>query len=171
MGTLVPDQNYDHLLIPVSGYDGMHDLQFAAKFKDGEVFERGALISLDSNGEFVAGLDSQTAMPMWAINATGDFDVNSDVGNVSATGIVGAYPGTCGMELRTTEFDAGAAPYSPNDLLAGDGVTAGYVTKAAASNYNDNAVVGCVSTGVQTENYDQDTLGFWAMFIPAVDIT
>ena len=91
MGTLVPGQNFDHLLIVISGWDGMHDLQYAASFASGETFNRGALISLDSNGEYVAGLSTNAAMPLWAINATDDFDVNSDVGNVSATGIVGAY--------------------------------------------------------------------------------
>jgi len=170
MGTLTPDQNYDHLLIPVSGSNPMHDLQFAAKFKTGESFERGALISLDANGEYVAGLNTGIAMPIWAINATGDFDVNSDVGNTAATGVVGGFVATGGYELRTTEFDQ-APTYTPNLQITNDTVTAGFVTLNVASPANDVAVVGVVSSGEQTENYDQVTLGFWPVYLPVITNT
>lgn len=168
MGTLVPGQNFDHLLIPISGWDGMHDLQYAAKFKDAESFFRGALVSLDANGELVAGLSSVTAMPLWAINATGDFDVDSDVGNVSATGIVGTYVATGGFELRTTEFDSGGT-YNPNTQLEPGSTPGEIVNKASAWGKNGNgACVGVVTNGVNTENYDQTTVGFWPVYLPAI---
>jgi hypothetical protein len=168
MGTLVPGQNYDHVNIVISGWNGMHDLMYNAKFKAAEVFNRGALVSLDSNGEFVAGLASGTAMPLWANNATGDFDVDSDVGNFSATGIVGAYVATGGYEIRTTEYDTGGT-YVPNTQLEADTVTAGYVTdKAIAYTTTQGECVGVVSSGEHTENYGQGTLSFWPVYLPAL---
>jgi hypothetical protein len=162
-------QDYDNLLVVISGFDGMHDLQFEAAPAAAADFRRGALVSLNASGEFVAGLSGLTAMPLWAINDTADLDVVSDAGN-TAGGVVSAYPATGGYELATTEFDA-AGTYAPNTLLTEDTVTAGFVVDAAATNYNDLPVVGCVSVGVRTEVYGQTVLQFWPMFIPAVDLT
>jgi hypothetical protein len=63
-------QDYDHLLDVVSGFDGMHDLQFHAAPESSADFRRGALISLNSSGEFVAGLDSATAMLVGLMHQT-----------------------------------------------------------------------------------------------------
>lgn len=169
MGTLVPDQNYDHLLITISGWTGMHDLQKAAKFKDGEVFYRGALVSLDTNGELVAGLSSAIAMPLFAINAYNDLDVNSDVGNTAGEGIVGTMVAVGGYEIRTTEFEP-TGTYAPNVQLEADAGTAGFVvSKSADWGKNGNgACVGVCVGPTNTENYNQETVGFWPVYLPEV---
>ena len=165
MGTLTPDQKYDHVVNVVSGSNGMHDLQYVAAPNTGQTYKRGALLTLNSSGKFIAGTTTDHDMPMWAINAALDFDVNGDVGNV-AGGNVGAWVATGGYEIFTTEFVAGT--YAPNTLLrAATAGNAGKVT-AAATNYNDNLVVGCVSRGTSTGIYDQSILYFWPLFIPAV---
>jgi hypothetical protein len=165
MGTLNPAQNYTHVVNVVSGSNGMHDLQFTAAFAAGQTFYRGSLVTVNSAGALIKGVTTNHDMPMWAINATGDFDVDGDVGNV-AGGNVGCWVATGGYELFTTEFVAGS--YAPNTMLtAGTSSNAGKVTAAAAT-YSDAVVVGCVSRGTTTSIYDQSVLYFWPMFIPAV---
>ena len=169
MGSLTPNQNFDHVLIVSSGSDGMHDLQYHASIAASETWDRGALVSLDASGDFEAGLSTQQAMPMWAINATGDFDVDSDVGNFSATGVVGAFVATGGYEFHTTEYNT-AGTYAPNTQLMADNVTDGLIedhTDAPFDELSTRAVVGIVSKGEQTENYGQATLAFWPVYLPA----
>jgi hypothetical protein len=164
-GTLVPAQNFDHLLDPVSGYDGMHDLQFHAPPEDGADFRRGALVSLNAAGNIVAGCGAAD-MPLWSINDTGDFDVASDVGNFSG-GIIATFVATGGYELKTTEF-VDTDVYAPNDLLtAGTAGDVGLVGLSPAL-YGDAVIVGCVSKGQFEEVYGQHVLQFWPMFIPTI---
>jgi hypothetical protein len=164
-GTLVPAQNFDHLLDPVSGYDGMHDLQFHAEPAAGADFRRGSLVSLDASGKLVAGC-GDADMPLWAINDTGDFDVASDVGNFSG-GVVATFVATGGYELKTTEFVT-TETYGPNDLLtAGTAGDVGLVTPSPAL-YGDAVIVGCVSKGQFEEVYGQQVVQFWPLFIPKI---
>ena len=163
-GTLNPAQNYDHLLVPMSGYDGMHDLQYKANVADGEAWFRGAITSLNQDGEMKAGC-GDLEMPLFAINATGDFDVSSDVGNL-AGGVVATYVATGGFELKTTEYDK-TQSYAPNDFLApalGDDL--GKVTKSPVD-WSSRLLCGVVSAGASKEVYNQDVLRFWPVFIPA----
>lgn len=167
-GTLVPSQNFDHLLEVVSGKDGMHDLQFVAAPGTGEAFVKGSLVYVDpTTGTLKAG-GGATYMPMWAITGVNDFDANGDVGNM-AGGHVSAYVATGGYEIFTTEFVAGV--YAPNDLLTyATGDDAGKVKKSAAL-YSAAAVVGVVSSGTATEMYNQSVLYFWPCFQPAVKLS
>lgn len=138
---LTPGQNYDHLLDPISGYDGMHDLQFTEYLEDTTDNHRGSLMSLSDNGLLQIGQASLHAMALWAINASYDFDVaggqdwpagggplyRSDAGNIAGQTMatnntdvkrrhVGCYVATGGYELVTTEFNQGAT-YNENDPL------------------------------------------------------
>ena len=141
MSHLTPAQNYDHLLDPISGYDGMHDLQFIGYTDDSAEWHRGSLMSLNANGLLTPGLAVSHAMPLWAINASYDFDVaggkewaagdgdlyRSDSGNIAGQTLakdnvtvqrrhIATYVGTGGYELVTTEFN-GAVTYNENDPL------------------------------------------------------
>jgi hypothetical protein len=164
MGNLSPGQDYNHLLDRISGFDLMHDLQYKAQTAAGEDFRRGALVSLNATGKFVAGLSVNWAMPLWAINDVNDFDANSDVGNVSGDGPA-AYVATGGYELATTEFDKDAT-YHVNALLTNDTVTAGYVTPAPNPGYSTVMVLGVVSKGEYTDTYNQSVLQFWPVYLP-----
>jgi hypothetical protein len=179
MGLLVPGQNFDHLLDIISGYDGMHDLQYHAVPADGETWERGALLSIDADGKYIAGLSAVDGgeMPMWAVNARDDFDANSDVGNISGAsarqdgqklGGIASYVATGGYEIATTEFDAAAvASYIPNAPLIHDGATAGFVTAGTNPPALAESIVGIVSKGVREEVYGQSVLQFWPVYLPA----
>lgn len=144
---LTPAQNYDHLLDPISGYNGMHDLQFAGYTVDGTNWHRGALMSLAAGGLLTPGLTTLHAMAMWAINASYDFDVaggvawgagaaplyRSDAGNIAGQTLaangtsvlrrhIGCFVATGGFELCTTEFNP-LAVYAENDPLKPHTVT------------------------------------------------
>ena len=179
MGLLVPGQNFDHLLDVISGYDGMHDLQYHAVPATGETWQRGALLSIDANGQYIAGLSGLAGgeMPMWAINARNDFDANSDVGNISGAsarqdgqllGGIASFVATGGYELATTEFDPVAiAAYVPNAPLVHFPATPGFVTAGSNPPAIDESIVGIVSKGVRAEVYGQSVLQFWSVYLPA----
>lgn len=150
-------QYYEHMIQPVSGWVPMHALMHSGSFSDNQTYNRGSLVSLNDDGDFVVGCSSGK-MPMWATSATTDFDSNSDQG-----GTVGpncsAFVATGGYELFTTEFVD--SNYLPNDFLVASD-TAGKVDKRV----NSGDIVGCVSAGANTEVYGQSVLYFWPMFIP-----
>jgi len=160
-------QDFTHLLVPKSGFDGMHDLQFKAPLEPGEVFFRGALVSINAAGNVIAGLGAVDAgaMPLWAINASNDLDVTSDAGNISG-GVVAMYPATGGYELVTTEFES-TGTYVPNTPLVPDVATPGFVVDGTIPIVAAESVVGVVSLGVTTEVYGQSALQFWPVYLPA----
>jgi hypothetical protein len=166
MGNLTPAQNYDHLLVAVSGYNGMHDLQYKAGIASGQAWFRGSLVSLATVDTLKAGCGDKE-MPLWAINATADYDVASDVGN-TAGGIVATLVATGGYELKTTEF-VSTETYAANDFLAPAlGANLGKVTLAPAD-WTTRLVCGVVSAGVETDTYGQAVLRFWPVFLPGVN--
>ena len=102
-GSLNPAQNFDHLLDPVSGYDGMHDLQYKAGVVEGEAWFRGAVTSLNQDGDLKASC-GDAEMPLFAINATDDFDVASETFSCSISESAGkgeAPPGEIVAEKDT----------------------------------------------------------------------
>ena len=162
-GTLRPAQDYDHLITVVSGSNSMHDLQFEAQAGPNQTFVRGSFVRTSTAVPPLLIKGGVNAfMPLWAINAAGDFDVNGDKGNF-IDNKVGCWVATGGYEVFTTEFVAGT--YAPNALLTWSAGSPGKVT-ASPTNYNDNDVVGCVSKGVTTDVYGQIVLNFWTLFVP-----
>jgi len=144
----------------------MHDLLYNAGIATGESFNRGALVSLDSDGNLVAGAGSHK-MPMWAKNSSDDYDVSAQAGGFTGDE-PGCYVATGGFELYTTEYVAGTYVPGSTLLAAATGDDAGKVT-AAAAQYSDDDVIGCVSKGTQEdESYNQDVLYFWPTFIPTI---
>jgi len=167
MATLTPTQDYAHLLRVDSGANFMHDLQYISTPATDEEWNRGSLVSLDASGNLIAGC-ADTAMPMWSINASDDYDVSAEAGGTTGPD-TGCYVATGGYEITTTEFVAGT--YAVNEFLtAGTGTNAGKVTNSPAA-YNTRVIVGCVSQGVRSDVYSQSTLTFWTMFIPKVKTT
>jgi len=146
MAHITPGQNYDHLLNPISGYDGMHDLQFQGHGDSAATWNRGSLLGLDADGELIPfndldGTLGKRAMALFAINASYDLDVTGggdwgaganplyrvDAGNIAGqtlasdnstvlTKKVGTLVATGGFELVTTEFQTGST-YNENDPL------------------------------------------------------
>lgn len=174
MFLLDPAQNSDHLLHPVSGSVPMHDLQYAAAPDATANWRRGALISVTTAGEILQGLSIATAMPLFAINDSTDYDAAADQGN-TAGGTVSGFVATGGYELKSTEVDLDnhvAADYTPNRALVSamvaDVSQIGKVAPAAGAGFPAaENIVGTVSRGVQTDVYDQSVLYFWPEHLPA----
>ena len=174
-GTLTPAQDYDHVLNIISGSDGMHDLQFTESVttdSDCNSWNRGSIVCTDNDylgGSVVlwnGGWDA--CMPLWAINATYDLDVNSDIGNFNENRVT-TIVATGGYEIFTTEFVPSGDGYVPNEFLTwASGTDWGRVKPASFPNYNDTDIVGCVSRGITTDVYGQEVLNFWTMFIPSL---
>ena len=164
-GTLTPAQDYDHLIEAKAGSDRMHDLHYTAEAASGQDWDRGALVSLNAAGALVTGCGDHD-MPMWAINATDDFDVDSDIGNFISNKIA-CWVATGGYELFTTEYKT-TETFAPNDLLTAGLTTDLGLVKLAETAHSDAVVVGCVSSGVATDVYSQSILNFWPIFIPKV---
>lgn len=169
MPTINPSQSYENILTPVKGFVPNYALDYTAPAADGESFEAGSLVSLNSDGEIIAGC-ADDAMPMFSINGTDDFDNRGDTGNIAGAGI-GALVATGGFEVYTTAYDT-AETYTPNTFLtAATGSDAGKVTVSPTS-YNDRVICGCVSRGEPSDTqYDQDLLYFWTMFIPKTEVS
>lgn len=167
---LNPEQDYDEINTVVSGWTGQHDLQFAAKVKADEVIVKGALVSIDANGEMVNGLSSAHAMPMWAINGSEDHDVKVRAGGLHG-GKIGAHPATGGYEMRTTELVvanvAGMVPNAP--LIAGTAGDIGKVTTGTIPLALAESIVGICSVGAvgNLETYKQQVVSFWSVYLPA----
>jgi hypothetical protein len=152
----------------------MHDLQYAAEPVDNADWRRGALISVNSAGKIAANLPIATAMPIFAIVDSTDYDAASDTGNTSG-GTVSGFVATGGYELKTTEVDLDnfvAADYTPNRALVSawiaDNTQQGKVAPAAGAGFPAlENIVGTVSRGVLTDVYDQSVLYFWPEHLPA----
>ena len=167
-GTNVPSQMFDFELNQKKGWPSPYAVDYAAEYAAGESgVKAGMVVSLDSNGKLVRGLDSTGAVAIFVLQNMADFDVLSDVGNVSGgvgSGLValGAY------ELQTTEFVADT--YAPNDPLTVDdgGVTPANKGKLKKGTLYTHAIVGVVSAG-QTDSEHNATikfLAFWPVWCP-----
>lgn len=164
---------YDEIGFAISAAGAVnHRLEKYAEIKAGQDFNRGAIVSLDSDGKFQAGCGAGSAanrpMPMIAKQASDAYTVQKMDNNIVG-GNLSAMPCIGGYELMTTEYVADT--YNPNDLLtAADGTDAGKVKKATAAPYGAQMVCGCVSDGVANEMFsgeNQAVLKFWTMFLPA----
>lgn len=166
-GNLVPDQMFDHTLVPVKGAIAPRRLDYHAAPKAGEDILEGMCCSLDSNGELVKGCPvgavGNKPMPIFVINSQDDFDTNSDKGNISG-GVMSGLVGSGAFEVESTEFETGST-YNPNDLL--QGLATGNLDLLGALPYGILTAVGIVSKGVSTNRDGISILTFWTEYIPA----
>lgn len=159
-------QSYDHLLKITAGDDPAHNLQLKAKIKDGESFNRGSAITLDTNGEWVAGDEADlTRVVCLAENGSADLDVNAgDDYNVANATYVGGFPCTGNFEFKTTEFVAGSI--APNDKLAPSSGTVGSLEKLATPT-GATGWCGVVTKAPFTQKgYDIDVVQFLGVYFP-----
>ena len=167
-GNLVPAQMYDHSCVIVKSVDRLYVTDYAAKPAAGQTFDNGALVSLNSHGQFIVGLPrGQTAMrpmPFIAIQGTKNFSANSDVNNVSG-GVNSAYVCSAGFEIESTEYSG--ATFHPNDLLTGSLASPGKIAAAGVSPYKAVPMCGVVSKGLNKNHDGVSVLRFWTVFLPA----
>ena len=165
-GTNVPGQMYDHELNVKKGWPSPYAVDYAAEYADGvSGVNAGMVVSLDANGKFVRGLNADGAMAIFALQNQSDFDVLSDLGNISGgvgSGLVaaGAY------ELQTTEFIAG--DYEPNDPLTVEDTVAADIGKLKVGTLYTDPIVGVVSAGQTDSEHNASIkfLAFWPVWLP-----
>jgi len=164
-GTFTPDQMYDHELNPRKGWPSPYAVDYAAAYATGVTgVNAGMCCSLDANGAFKLGVDDAD-MGIFIFQNQTDFDVLSDVGNIS--GGIGSGLVACGAyELQTTEFVAGV--YAPNDPLTAALVGANAGLLQVGTPYSD-PIVGVVSSGQSDSEHDATIkfLAFWPVYLPA----
>lgn len=160
-GTFTPAQMFDHELNAVKGWPSPYAVDYSAEYASGVTgLFAGNVVSLDANGKFVKGFNTDRAMAIFLLQNQSDFDVLSDVGNISGgkgSGLVacGAY------ELQSTEF--ATASYVPNDTLTAD---ADGILEAGVA-YTD-PICGVVSAGQSDSEHDATIklLAFWPVWLP-----
>lgn len=166
-GTYTPGQMFDFELNQKKGWPSPYAVDYSAPYADGvSGAAAGSVVSLDASGSLVRGLSEDGAMAIFLLQNQSDFDVRSDVGNIS--GGVGSGLVACGAyELQTTEFVA--AVYAPNDRLTveNSSISDDYGKLKAGTEYTDD-IVGVVSSGQSDSEHDATIklLSFWPVWLP-----
>lgn len=178
------DRQYEHIANIRHGVaTGPFRVEFPAPVKADEnaakIFQ-GSVVSLDANGEYVAGCPAGSAVncPVPFISLKNVFDPDVTTGYNSGDnwtkrstfsaqgGKITAIPATAGYEMETTEFDT-TATYAPNDaLVAGTGDNLGKVVKAT-SGLGSESILGFVSLAPSTDEHGNKRLAFFTAFVPA----
>lgn len=168
-----PAQMYDHELNPVKGWPSPYAVDKSLDLAGSAVCNRGMVMSINNNGKFVVGLYCG-AMPIFALNSSGDFDVRGDDGNLvgGANGAahMSGLVAISGLEVESTEFDSGSN-YNPNTTLTAgepDAADAGVIKPGTA--YSDT-ICGVTSDGVLTNEFKKNVLRFWPVWLPPLECT
>jgi len=158
---------FDHELNEKKGWPSPYAVDYSAEYASGVTGAKaGSVVSLDANGQLVRGLNSNGAMAIFLLQNQSDFDVSSDVGNIS--GGVGSGLVACGAyELQTTEFVTDT--YAPNDALTveNSALSDDYGKLKKGTVYTD-PIVGVVSSGQSDSEHNATTklLSFWPVWLP-----
>lgn len=165
-GTLTPAQMFDHELNPVKGWPSITALDKSAAIGDGVTgIAAGMCLSLNSSGKYQRGCPNGS-MPLFAFQNQNDFDVNSDLGNLSG-GVLMTLVATGGYELETTEFLG--VSYVPNaPLTCEQSVTADIgKLKVTTIAHATDMIVGVVSDeGPITNDNAKNVVRFWPVYMP-----
>ena len=187
-----PSQMFENFLEPLRGWYEDGALIYTSKMApDLHASARplpGRCVSLNSDGQFVMGIASLAAMPMFIFQGADAFDVSTPYEgstpngyfvskSVMPKGMITALVATGGYELSTTEFDTSKV-YAPNQLLTAWGTEANQQANWGRLTNVKNAanaaivlfvdpVCGVVSSGRGTNEYGVPTLSFWSVYLPA----
>lgn len=165
-GTLTPAQMFDHELNPVKGWPSINALDKSAEIGDGVTgIVAGMCVSLNSSSKFKRGC-ANGEMPLFAFQSQNDFDVNSDVGNLSGGNLM-ALVATGGYELETTEFTG--VSFVPNAPLTSEEVVAADIGKLKVTtiDHATDMIVGVVSdSGPITNENAKNVIRFWPVYMP-----
>lgn len=174
-----PDLMFEHGLDVKKGWFDMASLDYSTKLSPSLSFDvnRGRVVHVDSNGNFVPGAH-KTNVAIFLLNGSTDADVanpGTTAGGkfmhlaVAPTGKLSGLVATGGYEISTTEFDT-ARTYAPGDLLtatrtATPAATDGRLTNQSVTQYT-TPVVGVVSSGAATNHNGISALSFWCVWLP-----
>lgn len=185
MALSAPELMFEHGLDISKGWFQPAALDKAAKLSSAVTFAvpRGRVAHLDSNGEFVMGVD-ETGMGIFLLNGEADFDVNNPGTTPSGlfmhraigpTGKMSGVVASGGYEIQSTEADM-TRTYTPGDLLtAGTSntvlATGGVLTNAGTGGGGDveqfvDPVCGVVSDGKFNNQAGVQVVAFWSVWLP-----
>jgi hypothetical protein len=157
---------YDHMVNALKGWPAPHALDKSADLADGESVEKGEVMCLDANANFVKGLTCG-AVGVISLRDSSDSDVRQSYDETNAYGMTGGVVSglvtTGPFEVESTEFVAD--DYAPNDPLTAvaAGATRGQITKGVS--YTDT-LIGVVSDGLRTGKYSKQVIRFWTVWLP-----
>jgi len=164
-GTTVPAQMYDHELNPVKGWPSPYALDKSAEIASGVLgILAGMCISLDAgSGKWKRGcLNGE--MPCFAFQNQGDFDVASDVGNISGGNLTGLVA-TGGYELETTEYTGSG--FTVQIPLTAENTPGGNQGKLKATTIGGtDMIVGICNRGPVVNEFGKNMIRFWPVYLP-----
>ena len=128
----------------------------------------GAVVSLNSSGNFILGVGNVNSMPMFTFQGSNDPDVANYGGDpstqkgawipISPTGQVMALVAVGAYELVSTFYVSGSYAINAPLTSATSGANAG---KLAVGTIGTNMIVGIVSRGLVDNGYGATALAFW----------
>lgn len=165
-GTNVPAQMFDHELNPVKGWPSPYALDKSAEIATGVTgILKGMCISLEvASGKWKRGcLNGE--MPCFAFPQQGDFDVDSDVGNISG-GVLTGLVATGGYELETTEYTGqGFGVNIPLTAENTPGATQGKLKPTTIG--STDMIVGVCNRGPAVNEFGKNMVRFWPVYLPS----
>lgn len=172
-GTVTPAQMFDNELNVSKGWPSPYALDKTKPVGAGEtLLKAGRVGHIDPAtdkvkvGCPVSGTD-YAAMPLFLWPNQTDFDVASDVGNISGGNIV-ALVGSGAYELESTEF-MGGGPFTPNRPLVVHNTADADKGKLKVGTTDDAAtIVGIISddSSSLTNEFGKDYIRFWSVYLP-----
>lgn len=148
--------------------DGRH-VQYHAPLKTADAgLPQGAVVHLDENYEFAAGVGTDNVMPILLASAVYEPDITMDIPDpatdvdawvgMPSVGKCLGLPASGGFEILSTCYVD--ATYAPNDPLTA-AKSGGDKGKLVAGVIGTDMIVGLVSRGVMKNGYGYDALAFW----------
>jgi hypothetical protein len=169
-GTITPAQMFDHELNPCKGWPNPYAVDKTKKIADGEtLIFAGRVCHIDPTlDQIKIGIyqdNTSASMPLFAFPNQGDFDVSSDVGNISGGNSV-MLVGVGAYELETTEFvGVGFDPNIPCTVSMAADANDGKL-KATTLHSHDLIVAIVSDKGIHTNEFKKTFVRFWPVYIP-----
>lgn len=169
-GTITPAQMFDHSLNPSKGWPNPYAVDKTKPIAAGETLLFAGRVchidpSLDALKIGTTQDNISASMPLFCFPNQGDFDVSSDVGNVSGGHMV-TLVATGSYELETTEFlGTGFSPNIPLTVSNAGNSDDGKVM--ATTLHSHDFIVGIVSDlGIKTNEFNKQFVRFWPVYLP-----
>ena len=170
-GTVTPAQMFDHTLDAKKGWPSPYALDKTKEIATGEAgIMSGMVVHIDPTTDKIKrGCPwnaNWAAMPIFAFPNQKDFDVSSDVGNISGGSLVGLV-GVGAYELESTEYIG--LGYNPNiPLTVHNAADADQGKLVATTLATTDLIVGVVSDkGPLTNEYKKTYIRFWPVYLPS----
>lgn len=188
MTLYAPSQAFEHSLTPMKGWPHQAAVDFSAKISANVTFTvpAGRVAHLNASGEYEMGVSGKE-MPMFLFQGQADFDVNNPGTSakgtfvhqaIAPTGEQMALVAAGAYEINSTEFDTSKSypinalltAVASNTVLATGGVLTSVNSAGNAVRQYIDAACGVVSRGKLRNEFQQDVISFWPIYMPAASV-